>query len=294
MLSFEAGGVWDLSNSVRSMNSAGSDELAMPEEDSEFDSAGASSSFSLSRPNRPSVKVWTVVWVVAAIRLARWAGARISCTMRKRKVSKKAQRKGASRQPTPAQEGGGDRWGPVKTLAVLGSGGHTTEMLELVRNFDDRGFPLHFVLANSDATSLSKIVASYPEFANPTRIFKIPRSREVGQSWLSSVPSFIMSQVAALRVVWRIRPRLILVNGPGTCVPVVYAALLLELLSLSGTSLRDPRPRLRVVFVESFCRVKSLSLTGKLLYPFADRIIVSWEGLAKKYPKCEYLGGPLY
>ena len=46
----------------------------------------------------------------------------------------------------------------------------------------------------------------------------------------------------------------------------------------------------RIVFVESFCRTKSLSVTGRLLYPFACRFIVQWEELVDRYPRAECFG----
>jgi beta-1,4-N-acetylglucosaminyltransferase len=77
------------------------------------------------------------------------------------------------------------------------------------------------------------------------------------------------------------RPALLICNGPGTCLPVVVGALLCRLLALRDT---------RIIFCESFCRVKSLSLTGRLVYPVADRFIVHWPALKERYPKAEYLG----
>lgn len=68
----------------------------------------------------------------------------------------------------------------------------------------------------------------------------------------------------------------------GTCVPLCYALFLLRLLGLNSTS--------RIVFVESFCRVRSLSLSGKLLYYICDDFIVQWPALAERYHKAEYLG----
>lgn len=54
------------------------------------------------------------------------------------------------------------------------------------------------------------------------------------------------------------------------------------------------RPRFpRIVYVESFARVHSLSLTGKLVYPFVDKFIVQWPQLLKKYDKAEYYGKSL-
>jgi hypothetical protein len=38
-----------------------------------------------------------------------------------------------------------------------------------------------------------------------------------------------------------------------------------------------------IVFVESFCRTSTLSLTGLLLWPFVNRFVVMWKSLADKY-----------
>ena len=75
---------------------------------------------------------------------------------------------------------------------------------------------------------------------------------------------------------------ILLTNPPlGTCVPIAAAAFLLHLLGVY-------RPVL--IFVESFCRVKSLSLSGQLLYPIVDSFVVQWPQLAERYPRAEYLG----
>ena len=42
------------------------------------------------------------------------------------------------------------------------------------------------------------------------------------------------------------------------------------------------------MFIESYCRSKSISLCGKLVEPFCDRFIVLWKNLETK--KREYLG----
>lgn len=49
--------------------------------------------------------------------------------------------------------------------------------------------------------------------------------------------------------------------------------------------------RIKIVYIESFARIEELSLTGKLVYPFADVFIVQWEGLKQKYKKAKYFGG---
>lgn len=41
----------------------------------------------------------------------------------------------------------------------------------------------------------------------------------------------------------------------------------------------------RIVFIESFANIQKPTLTGRLIYPFADLFIVQWEGLKKYYPR---------
>ncbi len=50
---------------------------------------------------------------------------------------------------------------------------------------------------------------------------------------------------------------------------------------------------IKVVYVESIARVYNLSLTGRLVYPFADLFVVQWENLLDDYPKAIY-GGWVY
>jgi beta-1,4-N-acetylglucosaminyltransferase len=170
----------------------------------------------------------------------------------------------------------------ANTLVVLGSGGHTGEMCVLLKALDVSYAPLAFVAASSDATSVASATAS--QVVPPGSIIhRIPRSREVGQTYISSVFSSARSAVAALSLVARLRPRLVLCNGPGTCLPVCAAAWLLACLGVCNT---------RVCFVESVCRVKTLSLTGRLLYHsrFADKVLVQWPQLLEKYPRATYVG----
>ena len=73
----------------------------------------------------------------------------------------------------------------------------------------------------------------------------------------------------------------VLCNGPGTCVPLCAAGLLLGMLGLK---------RVVLVYVESICRVENLSLSGKILYHLADYFFVQWTSLKDKYPKAIYMG----
>jgi len=167
---------------------------------------------------------------------------------------------------------------PVSTLVVLGSGGHTTEMIRLLTCLEAKRYsPLAYVLATSDTTSLDRIEAS-PAARHGDAVYWIPRSREVGQSYITSIFTTIRSFIHSIYVATRVRPDLVLCNGPGTCLPIVMVVFLLRILGMADGN---------VVFVESFCRVHNLSLTGKLLYPIVDKFVVHWPELLQQYPRSQ-------
>jgi len=74
---------------------------------------------------------------------------------------------------------------PVRTLVVMGSGGHTAEMLALLRTLDRRKYaPLLYVIAASDHTSARRVATFESERAVSDglplhQMLTIPRSREV-------------------------------------------------------------------------------------------------------------------
>ena len=92
--------------------------------------------------------------------------------------------------------------------------------------------------------------------------------------------------VEAVAVVRRCAPDVVFCNGPGTCVPVVFAAMLRRALGWSTPA---------VIFVESACRTRTLSLTGKILYHLrcADAMCVMWEGVHERYPRTDFIGRAL-
>jgi beta-1,4-N-acetylglucosaminyltransferase len=102
---------------------------------------------------------------------------------------------------------------------------------------------------------------------------------------VKKVPNTYHDLTDALRVVRAEQPRLLLVNGPGTCIPVCAAAVLLRALGLA------PRD-LTIVFVESVCRVDSLSVSGHAAYwlGLADVVAVQWRQLKERFPGVHYVG----
>ncbi|KAG7219569.1 hypothetical protein INR49_018996 [Caranx melampygus] len=174
--------------------------------------------------------------------------------------------------------------GWVSVLVVAGSGGHTSEILRLMDSLSSSYSPRHYVIADTDQMSEDKICSfekSRPHAESQFSICRIPRSREVHQSWTSSVLSTLRALRVSLPLVFRLRPDMVLCNGPGTCVPLCAAALLLGILGMK---------KVLIVYVESICRVETLSLTGAVLYPISDYFLVQWASLMDRYPGAVYLG----
>ena len=48
--------------------------------------------------------------------------------------------------------------------------------------------------------------------------------------------------------------------------------------------------RKKLIFIESFSKITSPTITGKLLYKHADLFLVQWEDMKKFYPNAKYGG----
>lgn len=177
--------------------------------------------------------------------------------------------------PAPAQRGGD---APLNVCVVLGSGGHTSEMMRAIKTLSPdpwRATRPFYVVSATDTHSAAQ-AAEFEKnyFQRQCPFYTVPRAREVGQSYFLSIFSTLWAFWSSLRLIILEKPEVMLVNGPGVCVPVVTAALLVALFS-------PPRyySRPAIVFMESYTCVKHMSLSGKLLAPFCDVCIVYWKTL---------------
>lgn len=195
---------------------------------------------------------------------------------------------------------------PCRTLIVIGSGGHTAEMLRLLGGMDLENYaPRVYVIAEGDKMSTEKVekfesaVTAVASTSIPTTessssapqgqgqhaldIRRIPRARQVMQSYITSVFSTLIAIMYSLPIVISASPELVLCNGPGTCIPVCFWAYVMKFFGLKN---------LKIIYVESVCRVEHLSLSGILLYYLfmADYVFVQWPQLQQKYPRTTFIG----
>ncbi|KAL2116508.1 hypothetical protein VTJ04DRAFT_8676 [Mycothermus thermophilus] len=193
----------------------------------------------------------------------------------------------------------------VYFMYVLGSGGHTSEMLETIKRKFTPQANLHrrYLITVGDHDSLRRLcqledlfVRSLPDsrYRGTWDVVWVPRARRVHQP-LWTAP-FTCLQTALWTITALLKtpdprrhpddsgddfkyPHIIVTNGPGTGFIVCLVAYLLKLLALA------PATRLRTVYVESWARSRTLSLTGRLFLfsGLADMFCVQHPQLERRF-----------
>jgi len=87
--------------------------------------------------------------------------------------------------------------------------------------------------------------------------------------------SWIIGIMLSLYIAAVEKPHVVISTGAGA---VVFFCILAKLFGA------------KLIFIESMAKVKYPTLTGRLLYPFADLFIVQWPELLKFFPNARYLG----
>lgn len=154
-----------------------------------------------------------------------------------------------------------------KLLVVLGEGGHTTELLRLV-DLLGNSYDYYYILTHEDNLSAGRITYPGP-------IYSLSRPRGKHTPKIVAVFRTVQAGLQAVGILRRVRPLAILSSGPAVAVPVSIVAKLLGVL---------------IIFVETGSRVKTLSLTGRIMYQFADLFFVQWPYLQEKLPRAVYAG----
>ena len=169
-------------------------------------------------------------------------------------------------------------------MIILGSGGHTGEILLMIQKLDFNKFSsCYFVSSHNDKNSENKAKESIQidKYKNTKFCFlKIYRARNVGQSFISSIPTTLYALFQSFFILIKYRPNMVVTNGPGVAFPILFIGFILRILMILS--------EFKIMFIESYCRTKSISLCGKIVEPFCDRFIVLWKNLETK--KREYLG----
>ena len=188
---------------------------------------------------------------------------------------------------------------------ILGSGGHTGELCEMIKQTCKPSKNLHrrYVISSGDTHSINAvnevetiIRTVYPDTSSGTwDVVHVERARRVHQPLWTAPYTSIISALSVIDAIiqpparchqdaggaaFRF-PNLIMTNGPGTGFIVCFVAHIMKLFYLL------PTDRPRIIYIETWAHLTSLSLTGKLFYytDIADLFIVQHKSLADRTGK---------
>lgn len=149
----------------------------------------------------------------------------------------------------------------IKICYTASDGGHTHELMQL-KELRSK-YPGIFITESKNVKN---------EF---DAVYTLPL---VNRKSLRFLLRFIQSFFTIRRILAKEKPTHIISFGAMCTVPVCIIGKLMNI---------------QVIYVESYTRLKDLSLSGKIIYPFADLFVVQWKQLVSKYPKAVY-GGALF
>ena len=120
------------------------------------------------------------------------------------------------------------------------------------------------------------VVTEKTSYQPPTEDEKLYFIRQVNRKEKLFPLILLWNSVLSLRILIKERPDVTITTGALSVIPLCL------LTKLFGKKL---------IYIESFARITSPNLTGKLLYKYADQFYVQWESMLEVYPNAIYLGG---
>lgn len=147
----------------------------------------------------------------------------------------------------------------LKICIACSSGGHLAEALKATSNLKHEKYYVTFWADNlKKFFQKNKVYCITHPRHNPLRLFK------------NCIQAFIL--------LIKEKPNLIISTGADVAVPTCIIGKLMGI---------------KFIYIESGGYVASPSISGRLVYPFADLFIVQWKPALKRFPKAVY-GGPLF
>lgn len=144
----------------------------------------------------------------------------------------------------------------MKIALVCSHGGHLTEILYLVDAF--KGHEVFFITYNS--------------FRTRQLPYKKYLLENIGTNPVKMLKAFL--QIG--KILAKEKPKVIISTGSEIAIPAFIIAKFLGI---------------KTIFIESWCRIKTKSGTGKIVYYLSDLFLVQWPQLLELYGKrAKYMG----
>ncbi|NJF25149.1 PssD/Cps14F family polysaccharide biosynthesis glycosyltransferase [Thermococcus sp. Bubb.Bath] len=144
----------------------------------------------------------------------------------------------------------------MKIALVCSHGGHLTEILYLMDAFKDHD--VFFI--------------TYDNFRTRELSYEKYLLENIGTSPIKMLKAFFQIGI----ILAKEKPKVIISTGSEIAIPTFIIAKFLGI---------------KTVFIESWCRIKTKSGTGKIVYYLSDLFLVQWPQLLKLYgSRAKYMG----
>lgn len=154
-----------------------------------------------------------------------------------------------------------------KVLFISSTGGHLSEMMMLNDLF--KKYDYHII------TEKTKTTKDLKKKYNKKLNYLIYGTKD---HKLTYPFKLLINCFISLFLYIKIRPDFIVTTGAHTAGPMCCIG------KIFGS---------KIIYIETFANIYTKTITGRLIYKFADLFIVQWESLLELYPKATY-GGWIY
>ena len=161
-------------------------------------------------------------------------------------------------------------------MVIIGSGGHTWEMINLLSKLNWEKYLPTYIIGYSDCSSLNSIKSFENKYKRNFFYERIIRPREHHHK-LKSIRVLFRSLYCffkSFEIILRNKPDYILANGPSIYVPIILCAWVLKKLKIINT---------KIIYIESAARVKSLSISANLIKNCVDNMFGYWNKLCDSF-----------
>ncbi|MDY6011832.1 PssD/Cps14F family polysaccharide biosynthesis glycosyltransferase [Clostridium sp.] len=151
-----------------------------------------------------------------------------------------------------------------KVIFISSTGGHLSELMQLKDIF--KRYDYHIITEKNDTTL--KLKDKYGDRIS----YLVYGARNYMLSYMFKFPYNILK---SLVLFLKIRPDVVVTTGAHTAVPMCYIAKLFKK---------------KIIFIETFARVNSKSMSGKMINKIADVFLVQHEEMLDVYENAIYKG----
>jgi len=151
-----------------------------------------------------------------------------------------------------------------KVLFISSCGGHLTELLQLSPMFSDYNYHIITEKTKNNLYLKEKYKGKVNFLIYGTKDYPLTYPFKLLANCFLSLFYFL-----------KLNPEYVVTTGTHTAGPMCLLAHIFKR---------------KVIYIETFANAHTKTLTGRLIYKFADLFIVQWESMIKLYPDATYGG----